>query len=71
MTDLSNEELLRYGRHLVLSEVGVAGQTKLTKKDAAKLINLVFSNENMNALQITDHYIDYFVYWNFIGRIIV
>ena len=29
MTDLSNEELLRYGRHLVLSEVGVAGQTKL------------------------------------------
>jgi sulfur-carrier protein adenylyltransferase/sulfurtransferase len=29
MIDLSNEELLRYGRHLVLSEVGVAGQTKL------------------------------------------
>ncbi|HEX6573719.1 MAG TPA: molybdopterin-synthase adenylyltransferase MoeB [Gemmatimonadaceae bacterium] len=26
---LSNEELLRYGRHLVLDEVGVSGQTKL------------------------------------------
>jgi adenylyltransferase/sulfurtransferase len=29
MNELSNEELLRYGRHLVLSEVGVPGQTKL------------------------------------------
>jgi len=29
MSSLSNEELLRYGRHLVLSEVGVAGQTRL------------------------------------------
>lgn len=29
MTPLSNEEIARYSRHLILDEVGVAGQTKL------------------------------------------
>ncbi|MEP6508720.1 MAG: ThiF family adenylyltransferase, partial [Gemmatimonadales bacterium] len=28
-TDLSNDELRRYGRHLVLAQVGPAGQQKL------------------------------------------